>query len=93
MTAVSIPESAIEFLSKKRRRLNEAFEQLEMGEINYEKLRRAGLTRQEVERLGNYDDAGILTDMLNGQWNAYYSLMRVCFDPAEVEKLFFDTLK
>ena len=54
---------------------------------------RAGLTRRELERLGNYEDAGVLSDILNGQWSLCYDLMRACFDPAQVEKLFLDTLK
>ena len=89
----AIPGSAIAFLREKKHRLDDAFARLEEGEIDHAKLLRAGLTRRELERLGNYEDAGVLSDILNGQWSLCYDLMRACFDPAQVEKLFLDTLK
>ena len=91
--AASIPESAIIFLRDKKHRLDDAHAKLEEGEIDYAKLIRAGITRRELQRLGNYDDAGILTDILHRQWSLCYALMRACFNPAEVDQLFLDTLK
>ncbi len=88
----TIPESVIVFLRRKKRRIDEALAKLRVGEIDEKALMRAGIPRQELQQLAFHENVRLLTTRLNNRWDEDRALMRECFDPVQVDRL-FNTLK